>query len=451
MRIISVEIVGIRSFNSTGVIALSPTMNIVVGRNNTGKSALLDVIKSLEAGTISADDWNSEQGPSYASTVVWVSPSQPDARYNLVLRGPVPDMRPQNDYSTQEIPHQPNANNYWLVPFLSKRKAAEFSEVINANTNSPFDGTHQFLSKLVDELQNPLHEKHSRFRELCELLLGFQVGAFQTGRGKRVAMLFNRREVALQKMGDGISEMLAMITALCIAKDKIFVIDEPETSLHPTALKKICQAIRDAASGNQFIIATHSNIVLRELGSGESTKIWQVSKDEINPGNKYSSIVEVNKTATAHHELLKTLGYDFSDYYAHAAWLFLEEATAERIIRDVLVPDFAPNLKWKLRTYSAAGADGLEPAVDDFTRAMTFVHLQPIYKDKLWVRADGDEKGKIVIQALQTKFSTFLAGRISSFSRDQFERYYPKQFEERANALIASPPRHKSELQNLIY
>ncbi len=59
--------------------------------------------------------------------------------------------------------------------------------------------------------------------------------------------------------------MLGLIVELCVERNKIFVIEEPEANLHPEALRSLLKLVKIASEINQVIIATHSNVVLREL------------------------------------------------------------------------------------------------------------------------------------------------------------------------------------------
>jgi hypothetical protein len=120
----------------------------------------------------------------------------------------------------------------------------------------------------------------------------------------------------------------------------------------------------------------------------------------------------------------------------HEAWLFLEEASAERIIEDVLIPHFAPSLKGKLRTFSAGGAGNVAPSVAEFQRLIVFVHLQQVYRKRIWVRADGDQAGTDAIKKLRAKFDYFTDDTCASFTASDFEIYYPSAFDERVKSIL---------------
>lgn len=91
------------------------------------------------------------------------------------------------------------------------------------------------------------------------------------------------------------------------------------------------------------------------------------------------------------------MGYDFFDFDLWSAWLILEESSAERIIREYLIPWFVPELKGRLRTYSANSLSEVETKFRDFNNLFVFLHLQPTYKNLAWVVVDGgEEEAKII-------------------------------------------------------
>jgi hypothetical protein len=134
---------------------------------------------------------------------------------------------------------------------------------------------------------------------------------------------------------------------------------------------------------------------------------------------------------------LRGLGYEFADMELHEGWLFLEESSAEVVIEQILIPNFALKLKGRLRTFSSSGVTNMEPSISAFQRLITFVHLEPVYQGKVWVRTDGDEAGLKVIATLREKFAYFNEETCAAFSKSAFEFYYPEEFSSRAKEVCA--------------
>ena len=258
--------------------------------------------------------------------------------------------------------------------------------------------------------------------------------------GKEAGFYFDSNKfVTLDRMGDGVSEMVALIVELCTEVDKIFVLEKkPETNLHPAGLKSLLELVRHAADRTEFFISTHSNIVVRELGEECNTKIFQVSR-EGPEGNSPSAFFLVDRTPEDHLRVLRDLGYEFLDYSLYEGWLFLEEASAETIISQILIPFFVPELRTTLRTYSAGGATNVAPSVAEFLRLVVFVHLQPIYENRLWVRVDGDSAGIETVKTLRAKFPGYDEEAFGTFGKDNFKLYYPAEFQDNVAQVLAIP------------
>ena len=95
-------------------------------------------------------------------------------------------------------------------------------------------------------------------------------------------------------------------------------------------------------------------MVVRELGS-EAGKVFRVFCNSDGHTGPHR-VEEVERTSAAHMELLRELGYDFTDFELHSGWLFLEESSAETIIEEILVPVFASRLRSDFEHISAGGA-----------------------------------------------------------------------------------------------
>jgi hypothetical protein len=248
-------------------------------------------------------------------------------------------------------------------------------------------------------------------------------------------------------MGEGVPNILGLITDLCIAENKIFLIEEPENDIHPKALKELLNFIIEKSITNQFFISTHSNIVMKHLGGAGNSKIFNIN-NELNEPNKpnlfISKVEEVSKNPETRRKVLEDLGYDFFDFGLWKAWLFLEESSAEYIIRDFLIPFYVPKLKYKLRTFSAHSLSEIPTKFEDFTKLMVFLHLEPLYKNKVWVFVDGGENEKEVISKLKTTYgkSGWDESHFSQFDKHDFESYYPERFQKEVS-LVLSEPRKK--------
>jgi hypothetical protein len=151
-----------------------------------------------------------------------------------------------------------------------------------------------------------------------------------------------------------------------------------------------------------------------------------------------STIEEVTKLEER-RSVLEDLGYELNDFDLWNGWLILEESSAEKIIREYLIPWFAPKLQKTLRTFDTKGKDGLEKKFNDFVNLFVFLHLQPSYKNKAWVVIDGGDEEKVIIDKLKKTYtpSGWHEDRFLQFTEHDFERYYPEAFQEQVEAVLS--------------
>ncbi len=242
-------------------------------------------------------------------------------------------------------------------------------------------------------------------------------------------------------MGDGVINIVGFIAAILSEDNKLYLMEEIENDIHPKALKKLLDLIIKKSANNQFVISTHSNIVIKYLGSTPNAKIhyvdWKPSQDEKIPDTNIptSTVREVESTPEARMKILQDLGYDFYDFELFSAYLLLEESTAETVIRDFLIPQFVPELVGKIKTISCGGVSEIEPRFIDFQRLFVFIHASSIYKNKAWIIADGDADGKENIERVRKNFKDWPKEHFLNFERDNFEDYYPDLFQNKVKEI----------------
>jgi hypothetical protein len=233
-------------------------------------------------------------------------------------------------------------------------------------------------------------------------------------------------------MGEGVTNILGLLVNLIGAEEKLFILEEPENDIHPGALKALLDLVVESAKNNQFIVTTHSNLVLRKLGGAPGAKIFQVEQslpDQL----PTSTVKEVNSDTESRRALLEDLGYEPSDNDHWEAWLFLEESSAEKIIREYLIKWFVPDLRMRLRTFSARCLSEVTPKFRDFNDIFVFLHLEPSYKNKAWILIDGGPDEAVVLQKLKVVYTKngWLESQFRQLSEHDFESYYPAKFAER--------------------
>lgn len=460
MKIAAAEVENFESFANARVELAD--INVVVGKNNSGKSAFIRALHILQqSGPISNEDMRfGETRGKIAYTLVGenlqrdifrhfhYSPqsnqsshllTQPFALNQGSISVTRASLQTKIDGQVQDVgvdrAEAVEPNNF-IYPYLSKRKVAEFNEQVNKHHTTTIAGDLRFLYPRIDRLANPEQPGHEEYVALCEQVLGFRVSANPSEGGKKAGIPVSRFDyISIDKMGEGVSNLLGLITDLCVADGNLFLIEELENDIHPQALKAILDAIVAKSANNQFVISTHSNIVVKHLGAAKNSKVFAVKLDYTKGQVPTSTIREVRRPADR-LELLRDLGYELYDFDLWEAWLMLEESTAEVIIRDYLIPWFAPKLS-RVRTLSVGGTGKAEATFADFHRLFLFTHLEPQYFKKAWLVLDGDETGKMIIGKLQGKYGSWPAEHFRTFEKTDFELYYPEKFSEQVAEVLS--------------
>ncbi|MDP3950315.1 ATP-dependent endonuclease, partial [Microbacterium sp.] len=293
------------------------------------------------------------------------------------------------------------------------------------------DTTDRNLTSRIAELSTAPYAAGKRYRELVDRVLGLDISTFLTEEGQTPGQAVSPEEgIALTRMGEGVSSAVAILTELAYHGNRLFLIEEPETDLHPKALRSMLDVISDAANhGHQFLISTHSDIVLRDLGARPGTRIFRVEAGSDENGIPLSSYRALDGPVD-HEEALLELGYEQTAPYG---WLLLEEASGETFVRDVLIPIFTPRLTI-LRTVSANGTGNLAKRLDGLHSMLLFAHLSS-EKYRAWVLADGDQAGRDAIAGLTERFRTWPPDRFTVHTRDNIEDFYPTRFAGQVKAI----------------
>lgn len=121
---------------------------------------------------------------------------------------------------------------------------------------------------------------------------------------------------SLSRKGDGVKSLsvIALLSQISSEKSILILVDEPETHLHPEAIRYINTVLNQLSSKNQVIISTHSPIF-------------------INRSNISSNIIVENGTASPAkrlEEIRKTLGVICSDNLMYSDYVVIVEGPCDK-------------------------------------------------------------------------------------------------------------------------
>lgn len=477
MIVSSIQIKNIKSFEDSGEIKFSKGINILVGPNNAGKSIFINTLCHLQYGeslnssdirigeekekiNIVLEDVESRHLPFQQSGLEHKTKEINKAILTTTLKPMEVRISCFNKDGSQILsdrvlnPFNTTEPYNFIYPFLSKRKVAILSQEVKESATKGVSKTFEYLNAKVDRVSNPESPVYSEYKKMCSEILEIPISSFNSQDGKRSGLMVNNYDnIPIESMGDGTTNILGLIVNLCMAKNKLFLIEELENDIHPKALKKLLRFIKEKSKDNQFIITTHSNIVTRYLGSTPESKIFRVNM-KVENRLPVSEIKEIENNKEERIKIMEDLGYEFIDLDMWKGWIFFEESSAERIVRSYLIPWFVKELKNDIRTVGLKGVDEIPSKFNDFYNLILFIHLETGYKNNAWVIVDGDKRGIKIIEKLKEEYkeSEWNEDNFINFSEKDFEKYYPEEFQEevKKNLVIENNQKKRKAKKELL-
>ena len=458
MWISELQVTNLKSFADSGPLTLSKGINVIVGKNNAGKSTLLQAVLCLQSTNLQLFNHPKEAiriGESESTIRIYLqdvrtthlnSNGISDGDHGNVTISFNPGSFPRKfsfapDGTNREvineveiITHQ-EPNNF-ILPYTMKRFAQGFNPLMG-NNQPQQRYVLESLNQLADKIQpytQSTYPDHERFDNLCQVFIGSPMGIIEGTNGHLPGIYTGQNgSIPLSQMGDGVPHILGLIVHLLKAKNKLFVIEELENGINPEPLKLLLEEIKRSAKErhNQFLISTHNNIVLQTLASEADCNIIEVTQRQIKPGDiPKSSCVQIERDdVEARRRVLANLGYSLADSDMFDGWLILEEASAEKVIRKFLIPHFAPKLINVLGIIATKGYEQVENQFMALAQNFLYLHLTPAYKKRIWVIIDGGESEKQRIERLQQEYKSWPPEHFDQFSEHDFEKYYPSCFQ----------------------
>ena len=328
--------------------------------------------------------------------------------------------------------------DHLLVPVLARRKAMRYGHQVQTGYAQSVESTDNNLTSRIAALTSGEHPEGRLYRTLLERVLGVRVATYLTEQGQQPGLPISSAEgISLERMGEGISSALTMLSELASPGARAFLIEEPENDLHPKALRALLDVILENADSHQFLVSTHSDVVLRHLGSHPEALVYrtQLVDGETLPTSTY---VQLNDQLDR-LDALNELGYET---VVPTAWLILEESSAERIIREVLIPLFVPRLAC-VQTVGGRGAGDIPATATDLHRMTVFARLIDQNVPRAWVLVDGDQAGEQALARLRAGFKSWPESRFEKLTQPVFENYYPDRFTEDVKAALAIEDRRE--------
>ncbi len=287
------------------------------------------------------------------------------------------------------------------------------------------------LPYCLNHLQSHSQALHAQLTKLTNRILPAvkSVNAVPNGNGQFDVMVHNLTPeifrgdlaVSLANVGTGVGNVVAMLyVALASQTPRIILLEEPNSYLHPRALRELLAILADVGAHHQFFITTHSSDVLRAVKASTVTELefdGQQSTRRQVPGIKLREL----KAG------LMDMGIRISDLHGCDRVLWVEGQTEEAVF-PLLLRKYFPDI--------ASGVAVLRVhATSDFDGAVKEHHLDPIKVSEIYQKlSDGNSLAPIMAGiVLDTekrqksecdRISKASCGRIHFLQRPMLEDYF---------------------------
>lgn len=152
-----------------------------------------------------------------------------------------------------------------------------------------WNASHQLFSGSTEEKAEALQE-YEGFQTLIQRMLGTRVERNLDGE----PTLFGK-----PIPDTGLSDGQKVILQLCVAlhaqhsqlENIVFLLDEPENHLHPSAAIDLLKSLYETTSSSQIWVATHSISLLAYIASIEPTSLWYVNEGSVRNAGRHPEIV----------------------------------------------------------------------------------------------------------------------------------------------------------------
>jgi len=385
MRIEGITIKNYRSFDNDGIeLENLGNINILIGKNNSGKSNVLKFISSLNRfltinssnmGYLKTNDFYNYNEQNDVACSLKVNKGMlylPDAileyfknidsviinykystesRYFLESEDFLRNIIPNNDKVLNlnyllEFKFLGSSYDEFLkhlrgwiyinnknVCLLSSFRKIEFNKGIEkSDTNYQLRAPDGFdLINRLNDMKNPNHEnlkEKIKFENIENFIkeilnennLTLEIST-ENNYLRELSLRINGSQYPLDNLGTGIHQLIILASTVAVLQDYLICIEEPEIFVHPEIQRKFLSYL--LKTDNQYFISTHSNTFINI----EGIDVYHISHD-----GKKSSAKKVI-TSTERNILLDDLGYRASDLL-QTNYLLWVEGPSDKIYID---------------------------------------------------------------------------------------------------------------------
>lgn len=317
MQISKLRIKNFRSIKDSGEIELTK-LYALIGKNNTGKSAVLKAIQ-IVWGDIEVTDSDFHKKVSEDIEIEIFLKNYNDEKYQELFLNK--DKKEQEEIKLKitispDLKERAFLNDEEKSPKTIRGKLPSLliiPDIRNPEKESTA-GAKSFLKKLIDQIESQgvfEQEKKEHIEKIREIIEKDIEKISKITTQKIQNILNNKLKVSINpeiniakavsyntdlisdennvakllSSGTGIQSifilaLLETYAEMIQSNDSILLIEEPEVYLHPELQRRMFDAIRLIANSNQVIFTTHSPVMISEIWINDSIKLVKIENGE---------------------------------------------------------------------------------------------------------------------------------------------------------------------------
>ncbi|WHX62774.1 ATP-dependent nuclease [Peribacillus frigoritolerans] len=482
MKIQEIKLRNYKSIADSGKLKLNENINIFAGRNNTGKTALIEAIYNLVNGNltdvnlvdiedsshfvmkISIDEeelrdlnsnvqldfiivsveslildmtYNFKESKTSINSITGIINGTTKLLYSNYSRwkGESREYISYAYYSPVEgetsISFRPQVINNLIsllkkkIVFISGTRNFPKIETAKLQESISSDGTNlnSFLFTLHNNDEMNFDKIRNTFKQIFTDVTSVTTPV-NADNLTNISLYFDgsREQIPLYNCGSGFTHVLLLLCVLYTKENSVVLFDEPHVFLHPSAEKAIYDLINDT-DYHQYFLTTHSPIL---INYPFDKQVFHVKKE-----NGFSNYSGLN----AMQELLSEIGVNNSDFALSDKVLFVEGETEEAIIPIILSHFGMKQIGYNYRILKMNGTGNEFSKKSAMTRhkekldlILRGISTSPIpYK----ILIDSDEKSDAKIKEIEEKYGD----NVFILERRELENYFLDCYEELSHVI----------------
>ncbi len=220
----------------------------------------------------------------------------------------------------------------------------------------------------------------------------------------------------INNVGQGMQTLVLMLSTILLLKPSIVLMDEPEVHMHPSLIKEFVKYIRLLSVETQFIITTHSLVLIQEVGLD---KVFSLKNEIDQKGIIVSKVDDKNKLLETVHQL----GYDIDTltYTLKPSVFVFTEGPSDKDF--ILAFAEKAGLQTQINSFSTAfiamGGKGNRYKLANLINKLN----EEFIDSPLLMILDKDEMTNSTIEEIRIKFFSKNPKRLHYLSKRQIENY----------------------------